>query len=195
MTEQDIKQNFSKNLCALRKSRGLTQLQLAEKLNYSDKSISKWEKGDVLPDISTFSMVAQFFGVTVDELIGYCKPKKILNKNKHGLITLMSCGLVFFLACVAFLICSALLVANSWMIFIYALPAASVVAIVFCSLWFGDKLRAISVSVLVWMACLAFYLSFVVFSNNSLWFVFIVGLVFQLLVILWFAFLKNRNKH
>ena len=63
MNEMDIKQNFSKNLSVLRKSRNMTQAELAEKLNYSDKSISKWERGDVLPDITTFKMIADFFGI------------------------------------------------------------------------------------------------------------------------------------
>ena len=58
MDELIIKQNFARNLLAYRKARGLTQSQLAEKLNYSDKSISKWERGDVLPDIVTISMIA-----------------------------------------------------------------------------------------------------------------------------------------
>ena len=195
MTEQDIKQNFAKNLSALRKSKGLTQLQLAEKLNYSDKSISKWEKGDVLPDIHTFSMIAQYFSITIDQLIGNTTPNKAVYKNKHRLITLMSCGLVFFVACLVFLVCYALAVENCWMIFIYATPVCSIVAIVFSSLWFGDKIKAISVSVLVWTACLSVYLSLAIFSSTYLWFIFIVGLVFQILVVLWFVFLKNRRKN
>ena len=53
MTNEDIKHNFSENLIKLRKAKNLTQLQLAEKLNYSDKAISKWEVGSVLPDVET----------------------------------------------------------------------------------------------------------------------------------------------
>ena len=41
----------SKNLSDLRKRNGLTQAELAEKLNYSDKAVSKWEKGESLPGV------------------------------------------------------------------------------------------------------------------------------------------------
>ena len=69
MTTEEIKENFSQNLINLRKAKSLTQLQLAEKLNYSDKAISKWEVGSVLPDVETLSHIAEFFGLTVNDLI------------------------------------------------------------------------------------------------------------------------------
>ena len=69
MTLEEIKSNFSENLIKLRKSKSLTQLQLAEKLNYSDKAISKWEVGAVLPDVETLTHIADFFGLTVNDLI------------------------------------------------------------------------------------------------------------------------------
>ena len=53
-----------------RKKKGWTQKQLAEKLNISDKTVSKWECGDGYPDITLLPTIANFFEVTVDELIG-----------------------------------------------------------------------------------------------------------------------------
>jgi transcriptional regulator with XRE-family HTH domain len=136
MEEQTIKQNFARNLLAYRKSRHLTQSQLAEKLNYSDKSISKWECGDVLPDIVTISMIAEFFGITIDQLIGSKIPQKEVAKDRHVLVTLMSCGLPFLIAGIAFVILLAFKIPNAWMLFIYALPVSFIVAIVFCAMWF-----------------------------------------------------------
>ena len=78
MTQEEIKYNFSHNLIRLRKSNGLTQLALAEKLSYSDKAISKWEVGSVLPDIETMTHIAEFFGTTVNDLI-YPERKKFLS--------------------------------------------------------------------------------------------------------------------
>ena len=75
MTSDEIKLNFSQNLINLRKTKNLTQLQLAEKLNYSDKAISKWEVGAVLPDVETISHIAEFFGITVNDLIYKKKTK------------------------------------------------------------------------------------------------------------------------
>ncbi len=195
MTEQDIKQNFSKNLIALRKASALTQLQLAEKLSYSDKSISKWECGDVLPDVVTMQMVAEFFGVTVNDLIGSNPPKNTISKNKHLIVTLMSVGLVVLIASLAFLVCSSLSVEHAWMIYIYALPVMAIVAIVLSATWFGIIPTGISVSLLVWLSGLAFYLSILVFAQTSLWFTFIVCLIVQVLVVLWIYFRIIRKKN
>ena len=69
MTIDEIKYNFSQNLINLRKTKNLTQLQLAEKLNYSDKAVSKWEVGAVMPDVETLTHIAEYFGITVNDLI------------------------------------------------------------------------------------------------------------------------------
>ena len=70
ITEEKLKENFSHNLACYRRRAGLTQLELAEKLNYSDKSVSKWERGESLPDIAVLKEIADLFGVTLDYLVG-----------------------------------------------------------------------------------------------------------------------------
>lgn len=200
MDELIIKQNFARNLLAYRKARGLTQSQLAEKLNYSDKSISKWERGDVLPDIVTMSMIAEFFAITIDDLIGNEIPKKEVAKDRHLLVTLMACFLPFFVAGIIFVILLSFKVDNAWLSFIYALPISCIIAIVFCAIWFSLFSTALSVSLLVWMIGTSIYLSLIVFANNpSLWFIFIVCLIFQVLVVLWFIWqykhLKSKQEN
>ena len=192
--EYEIKQNFSRNLSVLRKSKNLTQAQLAEKLNYSDKSISKWECGDVLPDVVTLSMIAQFFSVSVDQLIGKSEPKQVTKSTRRLLITAMSCFLAFFVASLAFIVCSALEIENGWLVYIYSLPASCVVATVFCSIWYSNKVKSIAVSLLVWSVGLAVYLSLLVFVSINLWFTFIVCSIFQILVILWFIYMGKKSK-
>ncbi len=193
MEEQIIKQNFARNLHTYRKSRHLTQSQLAEKLNYSDKSISKWECGDVLPDIVTISMIAEFFGITIDQLIGSKIPKKESAKDRHVLVTLMSSGLSFLIAGIAFVILLGFDIPHAWMLFIYALPVSFIVSIVFCALWFSLKWTATAVSCLVWASGVCAYLSILVYTNESnLWFIFIVCFIFQVLVVLWFIW---QHKH
>ena len=195
MEEITIKQNFARNLLAYRKSRSLTQSQLAEKLNYSDKSISKWECGDVLPDIVTISMIAEFFGITIDQLIGGSVPKKEVAKDRHLLVTLMSCSIPFLLAGIAFVILLFLDVPNSWLLFIYATPVSFITAIVFCATWFSLKWTAMAVSGLDWTLGLSAYLSFLVFDNNpTLWFIFIVCLIFQFMIVLWFIWQYKHAK-
>ena len=70
MTDVEFRKTVAKNLAAYRKMSGLTQLELAEKLNYSDKSVSKWERGDGLPDVYVLKTLADFYGVTTDYILG-----------------------------------------------------------------------------------------------------------------------------
>ncbi|MBQ7351519.1 MAG: helix-turn-helix domain-containing protein [Clostridia bacterium] len=184
MTQEQIKNNFSKNLSNLRKSTGLTQLALAEKLNYSDKAVSKWEVGSVVPDVETMTHIAEFFGVTVNDLI-YPEKKKFNNTfwKNHILITLLSVGLVWFLSTIVFFILQQTTpLSRVWLTFIIAIPISSIVLIVFSAIWFNKIFLTLSVSALYWSIILNIYL----FINQpALWFIFIIGVVGQLLIIFW----------
>lgn len=70
---EDLKAVIAKNITELRKENKLTQLELAEKLNYSDKSVSKWERGESIPDVIVLKELADLFGVSVDYML---KPHK-----------------------------------------------------------------------------------------------------------------------
>lgn len=184
MTQEEIKQNFSQNLIKLRKENNLTQLALAEKLNYSDKAISKWEVGSVLPDIETLTQIADFFGTTVNDLIYPAKKKfsKIFWKN-HILITLLSFGLVWFLSTIVFFILQQTTnIPRLWTTFIITLPISLIVAVVFTCIWFKKTWRIITISALFWSTILTIY---ILINKPSLWFIFIIGAVGQLLIIFW----------
>ena len=66
---KDVKPIIAENLAALRKSRGLTQAELAERLDYSDKAVSRWEHGDTLPDMNVLCDLCEFYGITLDYLV------------------------------------------------------------------------------------------------------------------------------
>ena len=68
--EQTLRRSTAKNIAAYRKAHKDTQLDLARKLNYSDKSVSKWERGEGLPDVYILAQIAQLYGITVSNLIG-----------------------------------------------------------------------------------------------------------------------------
>ena len=76
MTEQEFKATVAENLISYRKLNNFTHLELAQCINYSDKSISKWERGESLPDVFVLSLIAQVYGITVSELIGEQAPDK-----------------------------------------------------------------------------------------------------------------------
>jgi len=193
--ELDIVQ-ISKNLTFLRKRNNMTQLQLAERLHYSDKSISKWERGEALPDTSILYNLANLYTVKIDDII--CGDEKSLAhildtatennikklKIKRSIITLLTFCAVWFVAVAVFVLGSILNPSENyiWLVFIYAIPLSSVVSIIFCALWFGKLLTTISVSVLVWSLCLSIYLTF---EMSGLWLIFFVGLSMQVIIILW----------
>ena len=69
MDAEKLKNLIGKNIAAYRKQAGLTQAGLAEKLNYSDKAVSKWERGESIPDVITLAQLAEQFEITVNELV------------------------------------------------------------------------------------------------------------------------------
>ncbi len=67
---------IAENLSFYRKLHGLTQAELAEAIGYSDKSVSKWERGEGLPDILLFITLSEIYGITVSELVGQANRSK-----------------------------------------------------------------------------------------------------------------------
>ena len=140
MEEAAIRSNFAKNVRDLRIDRKLNQVQLGEKLSYSSKAVSKWENGDVMPDIITLKMIADYFEITVDELISNKNVIRRSHKRRNRLLTtIVSALLTFFIAGIVFLILSLVGFEKAWMSFIIAIPVSAVVLIVFSSLWYKRR--------------------------------------------------------
>ena len=197
----DLKTIIARNLADCRKAANLTQLQLAEKLNYSDKAVSKWERGESVPDITVLCELAKLYGVTLDYLgtDRGGKPPKTRKQvtrevRKRILITLICCGLVWLLATFVFSMLLMCGVENYrvWLVFVYAMPASGVILIVFSSLWAHKYCPAASVSFLVWTLALSIYLSVPMVQN--IWLVFVIAVPLQLLTIFWFILRGQKNK-
>ena len=158
--EATLRRTISKNIAAYRKAHKDTQAGLAEKLNYSDKSVSKWERGESVPDIYILTQIADLYGITVSNLIGEVEPPKASKPTYHMFILLLSVSLVFAIAAVLF---SAFLIAEvpfrAWLFFVYAVPVSAIVCIVFTSLWWGIWQQGVSISVLIWSLGVCLYLS------------------------------------
>ena len=186
--EATLRRTVAKNIAAYRKAHHDTQLDLATKLNYSDKSVSKWERGESLPDVYILSQIADLYGVSVSALIGEIEPPKESKPHYHMFILLLSLALTMAVATLLFsifMICK--IPYPAWMFFIYALPVCSIICIVFTSLWWGILWQGVSVSALVWTLGLSLYLSFEL-ENVSL--IFLVCAALQVLTILWEVFRK-----
>lgn len=186
--EATLRKTVAKNIAAYRKAHHDTQLDLATKLNYSDKSVSKWERGESLPDVYILSQIAELYGVSVSALIGEIQPPKESKPHYHMFILLLSLALTMAVATLLFsmfMICK--VDYPAWMFFVYALPVCSIICIVFTSLWWGILWQGVSVSALIWTLGLSLYLSFEL-ENVSL--IFLVCAALQVLTLLWEGFRK-----
>lgn len=143
------------NIAYYRKLNGDTQAGLAEKLSYSDKSVSKWERGDSTPDIFILSHIASLYGITVQDLL---REKKVAKtRTRHLLISLLSVGLVWLVMTVLF--CGAQIFSicdrYAWLLFIYGIPISGIVAQVFCALWSNQLSQIFACSLIIWGAGLS----------------------------------------
>ena len=137
----DIKTAFAENLQILRKEAHITQSELAEKLNYSDKAISKWERAEAIPDVMTVKEIADTFGVTVDWLLESehktVRTAARREQKNRLIISLLATVLVWLIATVIF-VClepSGVAGGRGWMVFVYAVPLSCIVLLVFYSVW------------------------------------------------------------
>ncbi len=182
-----IKDIIGKNLAELRRQNKLTQQQVADIFGYSGKAVSRWERGETLPDIEMLAKICEYYGVKLEYLLqkeqpGGKNPYVIVKDTKSRLfITLFAFLSVWILASVIFVYSAALEIPRAWMIFIFALPVSGIVLYI-CNRHWGNRLFAFFIGTfLLWTSILAFYLWFI---EKNLWMFFIVGIPVQLILIL-----------
>lgn len=181
----------------------MTQLELAEELNYSDKAISKWERGESLPDIAVLKYTADFFNVSVDYLIeedhtkSEEKPsaKTKLSRRNCAIITSLAVMTVWLIATAvfSFLLKVAPHVTNGWTAFIYAVPCSAVVLLIFNSIWGENKkLNYLYVSLIVWTVLASVYMTCLLFFDFNFWTLFLIGVPAQIIILLWSGLRFNK---
>lgn len=196
----DLKPIIAKNIQDLRVSAGMTQIELAEKLSYTDKAVSKWERGESIPDVSVLVQLSELFGVTLDYLVHEhlsAKPVKELGRDKmrnRGLITGICVVLVWLIATAIYVSTDIAAVPRNyrWMSFVWAIPASAVVWLVFNSIWFNQKINYIIISLLMWSALAAIYLTLLIAGSN-LWILFVLGIPGQIIIFMWSGIKMRRS--
>lgn len=197
---EELKQLIAKNLIHFRTMFGMTQMELAEKLNYSDKSISKWERGLAIPDVLVLKKLADLYGIKVDDFFvesEHIEKIEIGQASKVGkrtLISMLSVGLVWLVATLVFVVFLWLNVDRAWLCMIIAIPVSAIVMIVFSCLWGKTWITAILVSVLVWTIALSAHLVFYWTNAKLLYF---LCIPLQVLIIMWFTlvYILKRKKN
>ena len=208
MNDDIIKANIAKNITWHRKRKGMTQAELAQAISYSDKSISKWERGEGLPDICVLTSLSELFGVTLNDLVSSDAPQEKADTppsppepertrlpiTQRILVPLMAMGLVWLVAAVVFFAMELFVPSftDDWLILLWAIPVSCIVSIVFAALWWSIVPRLISTSALIWaLACCVF----LTFSIRKIQYIFVIAAVLQILTILWFLYIGSHRKH
>ena len=189
---------IAENLVYYRKKAKLTQSELANKLNYSDKSVSKWERAEGVPDIYILNQLAKLYGLSVNDFLTTRKKEKVANLFvSRLLITLLSVGMVWFVS--TFVFCILILFFpqiseywKPWLIFIYSIPVSCIVLIVFINLYFRKFYNIIPVSLLCWSIALSLFLSFLDYPKIEM--VFIAVIPFQILVVLFYLLVFRKKR-
>lgn len=180
---EELKKVIAANIIKLRRAHNITQAQLAQQLNYTDKAVSKWERGESIPDIFVLKSIADRFGVSVDYLL--CGTHRARDDRSqrlnHAVITAISCALVFALFTIAYFVLKLSLPSPYWIwkIYICAIPICSVVLLVFNSIWGKLAWNYIIISLLLWSILLTAY----IFTHLHL--LFLLGLPAEIIILLW----------
>ena len=211
MDDEKLKKQIGANIAFYRKLEGLTQAGLAEKLNYSDKAVSKWERGESAPDVLTLVQLAELYKVTVNDMLTdldalpeetgavqrvmeKAVEKTLKRKADKKIILGLSNLLVWFVALLIFVIVSSLDVPKSWIAFFYALPADAIVMLSLLSAWKDYRWNKLLISLLAWGSLLSLYVTGLIFFNLNLWRIFLLGVPGQAAIFLWFRMFHATEK-
>ena len=210
MDDEKLKNQIGSNIAAYRKRAGLTQAGLAEKLNYSDKAVSKWERGDSVPDVVTMVQLAELFDTSVNDLLAdpnvlpgnpgglekamtQVSEKALRRKASKNIILGLSTTLVWFVALLIFVIVSSfkILEPYSWLAFFYAVPANAIVLLSLRSAWKDFRWNRALISAIVWGSLISIHVSLLVFLGLNIWKIYLLGIPGQIAIFLWFRMFRH----
>ena len=217
MDAEKLKLQIGANIASYRKRSGLTQAGLAEKLNYSDKAVSKWERGESIPDVLILMQLADLFGITVNDLV--CDPnalpansdsklekamtqvseKALKRKANKNVIQALSSTLVWFVALLFFVLLSSFpqLQQYSCLLFFVAIPANAIVLLSLRSAWHDFRWNQMLISLIVWGSLLSIFMIILTVYHYNFWKIFLLGIPGQIAIFLWFRMFrpaKNTKK-
>mgnify|MGYP003292964441 CR=1 FL=1 len=187
-----IKENLAKNISELRKINKMTQSELANKLNYTDKAISKWERGESTPDVESLSAIAKLFNLTVDDLLheSFDKEKALAQEKKEknktylksalGVLTIWLIGTCIF---VWDIIQDGTSRSGMWLAFIWPVPISFIFLFTIAFLKKDIKLIPIFASATLWTFLAAVFLQMII-RGEYVWPIFIIGIPIQLIIII-----------
>lgn len=212
MDSEKIKLMIGSNIVSYRKHMGFTQAELAEKLNYSDKAVSKWERGESIPDVLTMMQLAEHLDVPVEVLLRdpnalpqqvgnpiekamvQVSQKALKRKANKNIILALSSTLVWFVALLLFVVLSSFSIEKTWLAFFYAVPANAIVLLSLRSAWHDFRWNQALIAVIMWGCLVSIHISLLVFIQFNAWKIFLLGIPGQIAIFLWFRMFRKVEK-
>ena len=211
MDAEKLKLQIGSNIASYRKRAGLTQAGLAERLNYSDKAVSKWERGESMPDVTTLVQLAEQFDITVNDLVvdpealpgnpgtlekamTQVSEKALKRKADKGIILSLSSTLVWFVALFFFVVISSFDIPFSWLAFFYAVPDNAIVLLSLRSAWRDFRWNKALISCIVWGSLVSIHASLWVFLGVNVWKLYLLGIPGQIAIFLWFRMFRPAKE-
>ena len=211
MDAEKLKLQIGANIASYRKRAGLTQAELAEKLNYSDKAVSKWERGDSLPDVLTLMQLADLFQIGVEVLLedpdalpaettpfqhamGQVSEKALKRKANKNIILGLSSLLVWFVALLIYVLVSSFSISYSWLAFFYAIPANCIVLLSLRSAWHDFRWNRALISGIMWGSLASIHLTLLTLLDFNMWKIYLLGILGQAAILLWFRMFRPTGK-
>lgn len=199
--DMDDKDIVAANLTQYRKRAGYSQLELAEKLHYSNKNISKWENGETTPNVFVLNQIAQLYGVKVDDFLSTASidtEAETVSQNKinRKVKLIFRIGMLLLANAIVYAIATVLIFSlhyvdigdfNEYLIYLYFAPLSFLSITIFIRVLY-KFVDIISLSAFGWVICLGIYLSCLHSANIA--FIFALGAAYQLIV-LFMALLLN----
>ena len=198
VSQEEFNKQVAQNLIKYRKFNNLTQVALAEKLNYSDKAVSKWESGECLPDVYVLQNIAEIYGVTVNDLLSKkATPKMHFSKVNRFFVPTLSCAIVWLVALLTFFILKIIYptATNLWLTFIVAIPLTFIVELVFNCIYKNLIMQFISISAIIWTTVLTLHLSLYSIVSQII-LLYLVAIAIEVLALLWYVYriiIKNKK--
>lgn len=204
---KQIKSVIAHNITALRRAKGLTQLELADQLHYSDKAISKWERAQSVPDVTVLVEIADLFGVPLDYLVReheedpdahtFLDPTAdppVLSYRRES-VTAVSILLVWLIAMTVFVFITMFDSGahKQWMTFLFAVPVSLIVWLVFNSIWFNRRFNYVIISLLMWSVIVTLHVSLSILPISA-GLLYLLGIPGQVIIIVWALIRKPAQK-
>lgn len=218
MNHEELKLKIGANIIHYRKAMGITQAELAQRLNYSDKAVSKWERGESIPDVLTLVDIAGQFHITINQLVYGPqeeqqeaqepvelpleepempdKPPRITDRIRHnrkviqGLVSV----LVWIVVLAFYVLLDSFQLPYLWLLFLIGIPAHAITLLSLRSAWQMYSWNQALISIIMWGSLICLYAVIYLISQVSIWRLFLMGVLGQTAIILWFNLIKKPKE-